>query len=911
MTIGDLLFALGIDGSRLEQDVTKEAQKAGDAGASTMTKRLSLGLKAGAAAIGTAVAGMFAFALKGSAELTSIENDFQSETGASAEEAKRAGQVINKVAGENQLSLEAVRDAAIAVHKDLGLTGDAADKATAQFAKFGRVTKQEPAAAVKAFDDILDAWNLTADDTQTVMDALVVSGQKYGGSVEDDQAALAKLAPVLTAVNGTWQDGIALLDLAKASGLDTADAITGLNKALGKVKSPEELQRLIDDISNTADPFLRAQKAADLFGQKAGPKLANALAGKSLKDFRIDMNEAAGATDKAADALDQGFGGQARKMLSEFGATLRGLGSDWGPVLTGAAGFATLFASLGLDTVIEKLGPKAIAAFKDVGTKGGQALVDAAGTATGALGTIIGNNISNRIEAIFAPGQTALGKVWRRMAGSRVVLAATAAAGAASGAVYAAFAAAVEPLVTAMRGAWTALTGSPSFVASVRAAGASAGGTFAAAATAAILAAPVVVTWVLVQQGENDQKNTNDARQAAIDQIAQVGEERAKLVADIAQLQQLANLQKGNTEGVGGFIMGLFGDPAKEKALYDQTVNQLNQLKALLASQDDAMRHLNTGDSAELGTTIAAQAAQGVTAGTPKVTKATVSMVDDATAAAGYAANKKAFELGQALPDNTAAGIRSRRQAVFDAFDQLKEDIKNALNPKKEQVKLIGELFSKELANGLRNGDPVVRAQAREARTAALNELQSLIDSGAPIGKKTTDALAKGLRSRDPKVRETARQLAKIIDGRFDAAAGPAHSSGVAAGNAFANGVRAAITARMQAGINIHVNAIYNDNGHGNAVGGWATAGVPTWVNEHTTNSEIFVPSTSGRFLTHAEAMNALHQGGGAPINITVNAGGDVSPVAAHRFGQLVVHEVAAAFRQGGARRGISTSVRP
>jgi hypothetical protein len=52
------------------------------------------------------------------------------------------------------------------------------------------------------------------------------------------------------------------------------------------VKSPEELQRLIDDISNTADPFLRAQKAADLFGQKAGPKLANALAGKTLKDFR-------------------------------------------------------------------------------------------------------------------------------------------------------------------------------------------------------------------------------------------------------------------------------------------------------------------------------------------------------------------------------------------------------------------------------------------------------------------------------------------------------------------------------------------------------------------------------------------------------------------------------------------------
>jgi hypothetical protein len=54
-----------------------------------------------------------------------------------------------------------------------------------------------------------------------------------------------------------------------------------------------------------------------------------------------------------------------------------------------------------------------------------------------------------------------------------------------------------------------------------------------------------------------------------------------------------------------------------------------------------------------------------------------------------------------------------------------------------------------------------------------------------------------------------------------------------------------------------------------------------------------------------------MHGAGDSPINITINAGGDVSPVAAHRFGQLVVHEVAAAFRQGGARRGITTSVRP
>jgi hypothetical protein len=293
-------------------------------------------------------------------------------------------------------------------------------------------------------------------------------------------------------------------------------------------------------------------------------------------------------------------------------------------------------------------------------------------------------------------------------------------------------------------------------------------------------------------------------------------------------------------------------------------------------------------------------------------------MVDDATAAAGYAANKKAFELGQAIAGQHGSRdplARVRPCSTRSTSSRRTSRTRSTL--KKEQVKLIGELFSKELAKGIRsagNGDPVVRAQAREERTAALNELQSRSTAARRSARRPRRPRVPGASGRG--IRRSARQrrqLAKIIDGRFDAAArDPPTPPAVSGRQRVRERCPAAITARMQAGINIHVNAyIYHDNGKGNAVGGWATAGVPTWVNEHTTNSEIFVPSTSGRFLTHAEAMNALHQGGGAPINITINAGGDVSPVAAHRFGQLVVHEVAAAFRQGGARRGISTSVRP
>src|SRR5204863_1399495 len=136
-------------------------------------------------------------------------------------------------------------------------------------------------------------------------------------------------------------------------------------KAPTKVKGPAELQKLIVDISNTRDPFLRASKAADLFGAKAGAKLANALGGVDLEDYRIGMDEAANATDHAADVLDSSFGAKFRKMMSQAQAALRGFGADFGPVLTSVASLGLLANALGLRLPLgpfKALGGKIIAA---------------------------------------------------------------------------------------------------------------------------------------------------------------------------------------------------------------------------------------------------------------------------------------------------------------------------------------------------------------------------------------------------------------------------------------------------------------------------------------------------------------------------------------------------------------------
>jgi hypothetical protein len=810
MTIGDLLFALGIDGSRLEQDVTKEAQKAGDAGAKTLSQRLSAGLKVGginkvAASLSLVTAGV----AKGAMDMEDQTARFASATGASLGESKKTMEGINRIAGDQQQSLASVTDAAIAVRRDMGLVGDEATAMTEKIVKFARVTGMDATQAVKGLDDVTDSWGLTTKDTSVVMDKMIVSQQKFGGSIQDNLVTLSALAPAMRAANMTVDDGIALLGLFGSKGLDAGQASAAFAKALTKVKSPAELQKLIDDISNTKDPFLRAAKAADLFGAKAGAKLANALGGVNLKDYKIGMDEAANATSHAADVLDSSFGAKFRKLMSQAHAALRSFGADFGPSLSAAASLGLLANALGVKI---PLGP-----FKTLGSKLGGKIAEGIGAAiVGQAGAgIVADGVAGSVEAAAGSGRlaSALGVLGKFMGST---LGKAAGVGFALALLYAA----EEEWNKHANDFFNNLPG-----------------------------------------GSNLGPDANNNDRAA--EILR----RLKAQRDAAQ-----------------------GGPPKITADF---------IGPLQLPGEHAGKDLMDG------------VAKGATAAAPKTATTIGNTLATEFTSHGKLWIRSAHAAGNRAMEAVAQGIDAARQKPLDAFDQLKEMLKHELTPMAEQSRLLGELTSKALARGLRSKDPEVKAQAKATKQYIIDRLTELATQTGRLSKKQASMLAQGLKSKDPDIRHAAQRIQAIVTGRLEATVPKAHAAGVNAGNAFANGVRAAIIARMQAGINIHVNPVYANNGKGNAVGGWATAGVPTWVNEHTTNSEIFVPSTSGRFVTHAEAMNAIGQGGASPINITINAGGDVSPVAAHRFGQLVVHEVAAAFRQGGARRGISTSVRP
>lgn len=444
MDIGSIFLKILANDTGFEADLVKKAQKAGDAAGMNLGQRMGAAVqKHGAQLISGALTAGIGLMTKGLIGLEDVTAKFAATTGVSADEADRAGKAINAMSGRNIQPLHEIGDALTKVYTDLHLSGDEAYKVTQLFLTFGRATGQEAAGAVDAFKRILDAWNLTAAGAAGLMDKLVVAHQRYGGSIANNEAALANLAPALQAANLKVDDGIALLNLFEKSGVDSAVAVTGMQKALAHVKSPEELARLIAQISATVDPFERAKLAITLFGAKAGAKLAEVLkpGADGIADLKIKTEDATGATKKAADVLDSTWGARFQLMMNKASAAVIGFGQNFGPALTGLATVGTL------------------------------------------VETVFG-------EAIGA----GLGRAWNKVASSAVVTKAVAFASGKAATAYIAALLIGDAIGGALETAWNATGGRIAAAAGIQ--GATAGRAFALGAAAAIVAAPLAVLFV-------------------------------------------------------------------------------------------------------------------------------------------------------------------------------------------------------------------------------------------------------------------------------------------------------------------------------------------------------------------------------------------------------------------------------
>ena len=334
------IFALArikLDDGSFQAEALRSADKAGKTAGDKMAGQLNNQLKTKLkATLGAGLALGFAAITKQGLELNETLTETQARSGAVGAEWDAMSASIQKQNRRTTLSLQEIGDGVAALKTDLGVAGDEMDMASDKLTNFGLVAREVFADSVRGADDLKDAFNLTLAEVFVVLDTLVASQQKYGGVITENRAALVALAPALVAANLGWEEGNELINLANASGIEGAAIVTALTKALGKVKSPAELRKLIADIQATPDAFARSEKAIDLFGAKAGPKMALALApGKgALEDYGLTAEETAGRVDKAADQINSSWNRRIKLAVENVTGFLASIGNATGPVLS-------------------------------------------------------------------------------------------------------------------------------------------------------------------------------------------------------------------------------------------------------------------------------------------------------------------------------------------------------------------------------------------------------------------------------------------------------------------------------------------------------------------------------------------------------------------------------------------------
>lgn len=342
-SIGDLFFGVKPDMSGFESEVQSKVQGVGDRASQTMGQRIGGGLRraapAIAAGVGAVVVGAFA---AGTTQLVALDTamaNFRAETGATEDEVKSAADSVLEFSRNNLQGIDEIARAQAALRTDLGLSQEAAEDATQSFLDYATATNQDAADGVRQFDDILDAWNLDASESQGLMDKLIASHQQYGGDVGANADALAKLAPQLQGMNLGVDEGIGLLNLFAASGLDAQSASTALNTAIRNLEPGQTFDDLIKEISSIEDPTKRSQRAIEIFGSRGGVSLAQALRPgiDSLDDFTISQEEAQGKTEAAADAINDSWTNRVKIWIGNVAGLSAQFLQNFGPAIGGVA----------------------------------------------------------------------------------------------------------------------------------------------------------------------------------------------------------------------------------------------------------------------------------------------------------------------------------------------------------------------------------------------------------------------------------------------------------------------------------------------------------------------------------------------------------------------------------------------
>ena len=230
------------------------------------------------------------------------------------------------------------------VNTRFGLTGDALEDLSVKFIKFAELNDTDVSSSIDNVQSMMAAWGVETEDAGLMLDMLTKAGQDSGVAVDTLSQQLMQNKTALDDMGFSLDESVDLLANCEKNGIDTSTMLGGLKKALqnsakeGK-SSAEALSELQEKLLGAESDAEASQIAMELFGNKAGPAIADACRdGRlSLEDLGYSMEDLAGTTETTFDGIQDPLD-QMQPILNTLKDTGAQLVTDLGPAIVTVLG---------------------------------------------------------------------------------------------------------------------------------------------------------------------------------------------------------------------------------------------------------------------------------------------------------------------------------------------------------------------------------------------------------------------------------------------------------------------------------------------------------------------------------------------------------------------------------------------
>lgn len=190
------------------------------------------------------------------------------------------------------------------------VAGDQLQSMSEDFLKFSRVNKTDVATSVQLVSRAMGDAGIPAEQYKGVLDQLTKASQTSGISIETLTENLTKYGAPMRALGFDTQESIAIFAGWEKAGVNTEIAFSGMKKAISNWSADgkdarEEFKKTLQAIGETPDIATATSMAIEVFGQKAGPDLADAIKGGrfSYEEFLAVIEGSDGTLDNTFNSI--------------------------------------------------------------------------------------------------------------------------------------------------------------------------------------------------------------------------------------------------------------------------------------------------------------------------------------------------------------------------------------------------------------------------------------------------------------------------------------------------------------------------------------------------------------------------------------------------------------------------------